>query len=138
MPNRGRSCGPWEVIQRPGSQRYRNVLRDDPVVARNIFVGNHAWEAGGGIRFCFFGGALPEPTVTDNLIIGNRASQRGGGLVILDAAITCTNTTIVGNECTDGHGGGVIVEEDESGPQINHQNTSVCWMSDTRIGSSSH
>jgi len=112
MPNRGRSCGPWEVIKRPGNRIYRNILRDDPVVARNIFVGNEAWEAGGGIRSCFSGGGLPEPTVTDNLILGNRASQRDGGLVILDAAITCTNTSFVGNECTDGQGGGVIVDAD--------------------------
>ena len=114
MPNRGRSCGSWEGIESASDGPRRNVLREDPVVARNIFAGNQAWEEAGGIRFCFFGGALPAPTVTDNLIIGNSATQRGGGLVIIDAAVTCTNTTIVGNECTDGHGGGVIVDADGS------------------------
>ena len=97
-----------------GEQSYRNVLRDDPLVARNIFVGNSAWDAGGGIRFCFFGGFLPEPSVVDNLIIDNWAGQQGGGLVLIAATITCSNMTIVGNGSGTGLGGGILVEEDGS------------------------
>ena len=112
MPTTGRSCGPRVGTLQPGNRSYRDVLRDDPLIARNIFVGNQAWEAGGGIRFCFFGGALPEPTVTDNLIVDNRSESRGGGLVVIDAEVTVTNTTIVGNHSNAGSGGGVFVQED--------------------------
>jgi hypothetical protein len=114
MPDGSRSCGPWPMNEKRGERSSRNVLRNDPLVARNIFVGNSAWEAGGGIRFCFFGGFLPEPTVADNLIINNWAGQHGGGLVLIAATITCTNSTIVGNGSGNGLGGGVLVEVDGS------------------------
>ncbi len=76
-----------------------------PRVADNVIAGNSA-EIGGGLRFCFFGGVLPEPEVTHNLIVGNTAGMHGGGLCCEDAGPVVEFTTIENNQAGE-RGGGV-------------------------------
>ncbi|MFH1845624.1 MAG: hypothetical protein ABIF77_20765 [bacterium] len=72
------------------------AAKDIPMVNDNIMVENVA-EFGGGLRFCYFHGTLPEPLVHGNVIIGNTAWEGGGGLNAEDADPVLDQTTIDGN-----------------------------------------
>ena len=74
-----------------------------PMILDNIVIDNLA-EKGGGLRFCFFLGALPEPLVLGNIIVGNTASYRGGGVDCEDADPIMYHTTIEGNDAPAGGG----------------------------------
>jgi hypothetical protein len=80
-----------------------------------VFFGNTADE-GGGIRFCFFTGAIAEPTIRRNAIFDNTALTKGGGISAWDADPVIENCTVDGNEAGV-IGGGVHVSDDAVPPQ---------------------
>jgi len=86
-----------------------------PSVEDNVFFGNSADE-GGGIRFCFFTGAIEEPTVQRNAVFDNTAFTKGGGMSAWDADPVVENCTFDGNEAGV-IGGGVHVSDDAVPPQ---------------------
>ena len=69
-----------------------------------MFADNSALE-GGGIRFCFFIGALPEPTIARNTLVDNDALTLGGGIAIYDADPVIENCTLDGNDAGTSGGG---------------------------------
>jgi hypothetical protein len=80
-----------------------------------VFFGNTANE-GGGIRFCFFTGAIAEPTIRRNAIFDNTALTKGGGLSAWDADPVIERCTFDGNDAGV-IGGGVHVSDDAVPPQ---------------------
>jgi len=80
-----------------------------PRVDSNVIVGNTAYD-GGGIRFCYFTGALPEPTIQFNAVYDNQAVSTGGGVTVCDADVVIANCTIDGNGAGSS-GGGVYVTQ---------------------------
>ena len=79
------------------------------MVANNTFRNNIADE-GGGIRFCYFLGALPLPIVFANTITGNHAIS-GGGVSCFAADPVLQQTTIEGNGAS-AMGGGCFAHGD--------------------------
>ena len=79
-----------------------------------MIVGNTAYD-GGGVRFCYFTGALPEPTIRFNAVYDNHATGTGGGVTVCDADVVIENCTIDGNGAGS-TGGGVYVTTDGIGP----------------------
>lgn len=80
-----------------------------------MFFGNSADE-GGGMRFCFFAGVLPEPMVRLNAVFDNYATTRGGGMSTWDADPVVENCTFDGNGA-GAIGGGVHAGDDGTPPQ---------------------
>lgn len=84
-------------------------MRQEPSVSDNHFFDNRAFEKGGGVRFCYFGGLLPRPRVERNVIHRNTAID-GAGIHCQDVdSLTITECAIVDNEAI-GHGGGMMIE----------------------------
>lgn len=86
-----------------------------PSVEDNVFFGNTANE-GGGIRFCFFTGAIAEPTIRRNAVFDNTALTNGGGMSAYDADPVVENCTFDSNDA-GAVGGGVHVSDDAVPPQ---------------------
>ncbi len=84
-----------------------------------MFVGNTAAE-GGGARFCFFLGPIPEPPVRRNAFFDNEALGKfgkGGGIAIYDADPVITNCTFDGNSAGN-IGGGLYANQCASAPVL--------------------
>jgi hypothetical protein len=96
------------------------VSRQETLVARNVIIENTAI-TGGGLRFCFFLGTLPEPLVTNNIILGNFALEVGGGVNCQDADPVLWHTTIDGNGAALAGGGAHAYD----GGQLAFHNTIV-------------
>jgi predicted outer membrane repeat protein len=86
------------------------------VVEDNVFVGNTAME-GGGVRFCFFYGPIPEPAIRRNTLLDNEASMYGGGIAVNAADPVIENCTLDGNSAGVS-GGGFYATECTEAPEL--------------------
>ena len=91
--------------------------RVEPRVSDNEIRDNTSLTGGGGVRFCYFYGALPRPAFERNLVTGN-SSPEGGGVLCFEADSLEAKECVLAENVATVRGGGLVSDALSMVPSI--------------------